>query len=69
MLIAYGEVVPVSVPGLTAVLADVAVSIRPVERPGLSVPEGGPPVAEEPDPAPLRALSRTFRPNNFSWES
>ncbi|GIE88116.1 hypothetical protein SAMN06264365_110300 [Actinoplanes regularis] len=73
MLIAYGEVVPVHVPGLTAVLADVVVSIRPVERPGLSVPPPppghAPPEPEEPDPVPLRGLSHTFQPDNYTWES
>jgi hypothetical protein len=75
MLIAYGEIVPVPIPGLTAVLADVAVTIRPVEQPGLAV---APPAAgdwttaadaepEPADPIPLQGRSRSFRSHNYTW--
>jgi hypothetical protein len=72
MLIAYGEIVPVPMPGLDAVLADVAVNVRAVEQTGPTVtpvidkydaaltPEPAPPI-------PPQDRSRSAHLQNYHW--
>jgi hypothetical protein len=65
MLLAYGEIMPVLVPGVTASLTDVSVGARAVERDSVSPPPPDFAEAEAPDPGPHRRARG--RDATYTW--